>query len=94
MAKALSIYLGREAAREIGTHGWTPELFGTLLGASGGPKWFVLRYLDEVLFADFLQRSDRPLTTLGSSIGTWRHACLAMPEPATAIARLERGYLY
>ncbi len=94
MAKALSVYLGSTAAREIREHGWAPELFGTLLGASGGPKWFVLRYLDEVLFGDFLQRSARPLVTLGSSIGTWRHACLAMADPAAAVARLERGYLY
>ncbi len=94
MPKALSVYLGAEAAREIKAHGWAPELFGTLLGASGGPKWFVLRYLDEVLFGDFLQRTDRPLSTLGSSIGTWRHACLAMADPAAAVARLEAGYLY
>lgn len=94
MPRALSVFLGRTAAREIQAHGWTPELFGTLLGASGGPKWFILRQLDEMLFGDFLQRSDRPLVALGSSIGTWRHACLAMADPVAAIHRLERGYLY
>jgi hypothetical protein len=92
-ASALSVYLGREAARQIGREGWSAELFSTLLGASGGPKWFILAHLDRLLFADFLQRSDRRLTVLGSSIGSWRHACLAMDDPAAAVARLEQGYL-
>ena len=31
MAKALSIYVGREAAARIGDAGWSPELFSLLL---------------------------------------------------------------
>jgi hypothetical protein len=93
-ASALSIYLGREAARRIGSEGWSADLFSLLLGASGGPKWFILGHLDRLLFSDFLQRSERPLSVLGSSIGSWRHACLAMADPAAAIDRLEAGYLH
>lgn len=93
MPKALSIYMGAEAAERIGKEGWNADLFSLLLGASGGPKWFILGQLDRVLFGDFLQRSNAPLTTLGSSIGSWRHACLAMPDPVAALDRLERGYL-
>ena len=92
-ARALSVYLGREAARRIGDQGWSPDLFSLLLGASGGPKWFILGHLGRLLFCDFLQRSERPLSVLGSSIGSWRHACLATPDPAAAIGRLEAGYL-
>ena len=91
---ALAVSLGREAARRIGDQGWSPELFGLLLGASGGPKWFILSHLDRLLFGDFLQRREQPLSVMGSSIGAWRHACLAMPDPAAAVGRLERGYLY
>ena len=94
MARALSIYMGAEAARRIAREGWSAQLFSLLLGASGGPKWFILGHLDRLLFGDFLQRSDRPLSVLGSSIGSWRHACLAMPDPVAAIARLEQGYLH
>ena len=36
-----------------------------LLGASGGPKWFILGHLDRLLFGDFLQRSEQPLSVLG-----------------------------
>ena len=92
--KALSVCLGREAARKIGRDGWSAELFSLLLGASGGPKWFILGQLDRLLFGDFLQRSTQPLSTLGSSIGSWRHACLASADPVAAIERLEQGYLY
>jgi hypothetical protein len=94
MAKALSIYMGREAAARIAKEGWSAELFSLLLGASGGPKWFILAHLDRLLFGDFLQRSERPLSVLGSSIGSWRHACLAMPDPVAAIEQLEQGYLH
>jgi hypothetical protein len=30
---------------------------------------------------------------LGSSIGTWRHACLSQPDPDAAIARFESSYI-
>lgn len=94
MTKALAVYAGREAARRIEREGWSPTLFDRLVGASGGAKWFILGHLDRLLFGDFLQRSDKPLDVLGSSIGTWRHACLAQDDPVDAIDRLEAGYLY
>lgn len=93
-SKALSIYMGAQAARQIGDEGWTPEAFSLLLGASGGPKWFILSQLDRLLFGKFLQRSHKPLSVLGSSIGSWRHACLAMNNPVEAIDALEEGYLH
>ncbi len=93
MASALSIYLGREAAGRISQEGWSAELFSLLLGASGGPKWLILGQLDRLLFGDFLQRSEGILSTLGSSIGCWRHACLAMQDPVKAIERFEAAYL-
>lgn len=91
--QALDVYLGREAAARVSRDGWNPELFTTLVGASGGPKWFVLGHLDRLLFGDFLQRSAQPLNVIGSSIGTWRHACLTTDDPVAAIQRLEDGYL-
>ncbi|GAB3273958.1 patatin-like phospholipase family protein [Parahaliea aestuarii] len=91
---ALSVYAGETAARQLRREGWDASLFSLLLGASGGPKWFVLSELDQVLFGDFLQRSNTPLTTLGSSIGSWRNTCLALDDPAAAVRRLQQGYLY
>ena len=93
MAKALAVHVGAEAARRIERDGWSPTLFDQLVGASGGAKWFILGHLDRLLFGDFLQGSNKPLDVLGSSIGTWRHACLAQDDPVSAIDRLEAGYL-
>lgn len=93
MPKALSVYMGREAAGQIADRGWSPDLFSLLIGASGGPKWFILSHLDRLLFGDYLQRSNKPLSVLGSSIGSWRNACLTMQDPAAAVEKLERGYL-
>jgi len=92
--RALNVFAGREAARRLSQEGWQADHFSLLLGASGGPKWFILSRLDQVLFSEFLASGEQPLTTLGSSIGSWRHACLPQADPAAAIRRLEAGYLY
>jgi hypothetical protein len=92
-AGPLAIHAGREAAATLSRHGWDPSLFSLLLGASGGPKWFILAALDRYLFGDYLQRSTRPLAVLGSSVGAWRHACLAQADPVAAIDRFAESYL-
>ncbi len=92
-SRALAVYAGRRAAERIREEGWHPDLFDVLLGASGGPKWFILSQLDQFLFGDYLQRRTKPLSALGSSIGSWRHACLAQEDSAAAVQRLEHSYL-
>jgi hypothetical protein len=92
MADALQIFAGREAARQLARDGWHADRFRVLLGASGGPKCFALAGLDSYLFGDFLARGTRPLATLGSSVGAWRHACLAQADPAAAVARFTAAY--
>ena len=94
MTPAISIYMGRKAAALIGEKGWHAAPFTTLIGASGGPKWLILSELDRVLGPELLDKRHEPLTLLGSSIGTWRHACLTLPKPAAAIQRLQHAYLY
>ncbi len=93
MADALQVFAGRDAARRLARDGWSADQFSLLLGASGGPKWFVLAGLDRYLFGNFLQQSQRPLATLGSSIGAWRHACLAQSDPVAAIDRFADAYI-
>jgi hypothetical protein len=68
------------------------DQFDTLVGASGGPKWFVLYGLDQYLFSEFLPSSTSPLTTIGSSAGAWRMCCLATADPLAAIDRLAERY--
>ncbi|HEX5633682.1 MAG TPA: patatin-like phospholipase family protein, partial [Gemmatimonadales bacterium] len=63
-------------------------------GASGGAKWLVLAGLDRFLFGDFLQAPrERPLHLIGSSIGSWRMACLAQRDPRAALDRAHAAYL-
>jgi hypothetical protein len=63
-----------------------------MVGASGGPKWFVLYGLDRYLFGEFFAARQQPLYTLGSSAGAWRLACLSTAEPVAAIERLAELY--
>ena len=94
MQSALSVYMGSDAAKTIGERGWQSGPFSTLIGASGGPKWLILSELDKVLGQALLLGRSEPMTLLGSSIGTWRHACLSLNDPGAAISRLQQAYLY
>ena len=94
MQNALSLYMGSEAAKTIGSRGWQSAPLSTLIGASGGPKWLILSELDKVLAETLLPGREEPITLLGSSIGTWRHACLSLNDPGAAISRLQQAYLH
>ncbi|WP_439105467.1 patatin-like phospholipase family protein [Congregibacter sp.] len=92
--RPLSIYLGRGAARRIAKDGWSGRDISLLLGASGGPKWLILAALDRLLFGQFLMEDrETPLQAVGSSIGSWRHACLAQTDPVEALDRFEEIYV-
>ena len=89
----LVIRAGARATERLRAEGFHPDLFGTLVGASGGPKWLVLRHLDSLLVDRVIAPRSQPLDTLGSSIGSFRHACFAQQDPQAALARLETGYI-
>ena len=94
MKSALSIFMGKRAATIIEQTGWQAAPFSTLVGASGGPKWLILSELDQVLGKELLTTAQQPMTLIGSSIGTWRHACLSQPDPVAAVKRLQCAYLH
>lgn len=89
----LTILAGRTARERLDRAGWDPELFTTLVGASGGAKLLGLTHLDRYLFSDYLQRTSHPMELYGSSIGSWRHAALAAEDPLAAITTLQERYL-
>ncbi len=89
---SLSIYAGPTALQQIRREGLKADQFKVLVGASGGPKWFVLYGLDRYLFGEFFPRREQQLITLGSSAGAWRLCCLAISDPVSAIERLARLY--
>jgi hypothetical protein len=89
---SLSIYAGPTALKRISEEGLNQQQFNVLVGASGGPKWFVLYGLDRYLFGDFFANRKTELITLGTSAGAWRMCCLATADPVAAVERLAQLY--
>ena len=92
---ALTLRAGPEALRILRERGLRPEDVDVLPGASGGAKWLAIGGLDRYLFGTFLAAPrDRPLHCIGSSIGSWRMACLAQRDPVAALARGHHAYIH
>jgi len=88
----LEIYAGKNALKTIQEQGFKQELFSNFLGASGGPKWFMVFGLDKYLFGDFFQGRKSELNLIGSSAGAFRAACLTQNNPVKAIEGLAHNY--
>jgi len=84
---------GPAAFAEVRKHGFSAERIGTIAGASGGAKWLVLSQVDRVIVDRILPKLKGPVHLIGSSIGSWRHACYAQSDPQAAIDRFESAYL-
>ncbi len=91
--RSLVVRAGREALATIRRDGLRADDISTLLGASGGPKWLVLAAIDRVLAGRVVAPRSRPLHAFGTSIGAFRHTCLAMPDTEAAIARFLEAYV-
>jgi hypothetical protein len=89
----LSILAGATALEQLKQNGWQPQMFSTLVGASGGAKLLGLGHLDRFIMGDYLLRSDQPMDLYGSSIGSWRHAALASENPLETTRSLQDRYL-
>ncbi len=92
MTNQLTIYAGHHALQHIREQGLSPKDIRVILGASGGPKWFVLSHLDRYFASEWLPRIPHPIDLMGSSIGAWRMTSYANLNPIAAIDRLEEGY--
>jgi len=88
----LEIYAGKNSLKTIQAQGFSQELFTNFLGASGGPKWFIVFGLDKYLFGDFFKNRDTELNLIGSSAGAFRAACLTQNNPVQAIEGLAYNY--
>jgi hypothetical protein len=95
MPSSLTLRAGPDALRLVRDRGLRLEDIDVIPGASGGAKWLVLAGLDRYLFGELLQQPrERPLHLIGSSIGSWRMACLAQRDPVAALARGHHAYIY
>lgn len=95
MPHALTLRAGPDALRLIRERGLRAQDVDIIPGASGGAKWLAIAGLDRFLFGTFLaEPRTRPLHVIGSSIGSWRMACLAQRDPVAALARGHHAYIY
>ena len=95
MASSLTLRAGPTALSIIRDRGLRAEDVDILPGASGGAKWLSIAGLDRYLFGEFLQAPrTRPMHLIGSSIGSWRMACLGQRDPVAALERGHNGYIY
>ena len=92
---ALTLLAGRDAYALLQQRGLRAEDVDIIPAASGGAKWLVLAGLDRYLFGALLQEPrERPMHLIGSSIGSWRMACLAQRDPVAALGRGHHAYIY
>lgn len=103
MTSALTLRAGPRALAILRERGLRREDIDVLPAASGGAKWLAIGGLDRFLFGTFLRPStDTPeaagdahlLHCIGSSIGSWRMACLAQRDPVAALSRGHHAYIY
>jgi hypothetical protein len=92
---SLTLRAGPAALARLRTHGLRAEDIDIMPGASGGAKWLAIAGLDRFVFGELLQAPrTRPLHLIGSSIGSWRMACLAQRDPLAALARGHYAYIH
>ena len=92
---SLAFRAGPDALALLRERGLRADDVDVLPGASGGAKWLALAGLDRFLFGELLRAPrTRPLHCIGSSIGSWRMACLAQRDPVAALARGHHAYIY
>ena len=90
--KALRLIAGKTARDRIIEHGLTPDLIRLIVGASGGPKWLILKGLDRFLCHEFLPKAQQKIDLVGSSIGAWRMTVYAHPEAGLTFDRFLESY--
>src|SRR5688572_3982892 len=94
-APALTLRAGPAALAILRERGLRAADVDVLPGASGGAKWLAIAGLDRYVFGELLAAPrDRPLHCIGSSIGSWRMACLAQRDPVAALARGHHAYVH
>ncbi len=96
MTALLTLRAGPTALAHLREHGGLRgDQIDIMPGASGGAKWIGIGGLDRYLFGHLLQQPRaHPLHLIGSSIGSWRMACLAQRDPVAALARGHEAYIY
>ncbi|MET3130615.1 hypothetical protein AAKU55_000872 [Oxalobacteraceae bacterium GrIS 1.11] len=93
MQSPIIIRLGRGARKRIAANGLQAADVGLIPAAAGGPKGLILHQFDCWLFGAWLAQAPRQRRLVGASIGAWRMAAAAFPDPVAAQRRLVQLYV-
>jgi hypothetical protein len=89
----LELRAGPGAAEHVRANGISPDDVACIPAAAGGPKGLALIPTDKLLYRDWL-RDAAPVELVGASVGAWRMAALAQPDPIAALDRLQHAYVH
>jgi len=92
--RSFVVHAGARATAHLRADGLAAADIGCVPAAAGGPKGLALIPLDRRLFdpaRGWLR--DATLELVGASIGAWRMAAAAMPDPLAALERLAQAYV-
>jgi hypothetical protein len=93
-AELLVLRAGPGALDHVRRNGLAPSDVAAIPAAAGGPKGLALLPLDRLLVREWLRPAGTAIELLGASVGAWRMAALAQPEPLAALDRLQHAYVH
>jgi hypothetical protein len=89
VTQSFVVHAGASAAAQLRRQGLAAADIGCMPAAAGGPKGLALIPLDRLLLdAGGGWLRDAPLELIGASVGAWRMAAAAAPDPGAALRRL------
>ncbi len=94
MKNYLDFKAGDMAFHLIRDRGLVSDDIKIMAGASGAAKWLVLSDLDRYLFSEWFRNRKKPLFLAGTSIGAWKFAAAACPDPCDSLLKLEDSYIH
>lgn len=94
MSRYINFKGGHKACQLIRDRGLSSDHIKIMAGASGAAKWLVISDLDRFLFSQWFKSRKKPLFLAGTSIGAWRFASAACPDPEKSLLKLEDSYIH
>jgi len=92
-ASLVSFRAGPGAIEHVRRHGLVPADIACIPAAAGGPKGLALLPFDRLFCREWLRSPGLSIELMGASVGAWRMAALAQPDPIAALDRLQHAYV-
>ena len=90
----LQVFAGRKARQHILENGLCADDITAVFGASGAAKWLTIYGLDSAVFCHWFKNRTAPLYLFGTSIGAWKFAAAARPDPEIGFELLKEAYIH